>query len=202
MSPQASATPGAADRGPAQGDDVVIRTPRLTLRTVRPDDAEAFLGWRSLPEVMRYIYQEPWTPEVARERLEKWSRAPFAAPGDVLELAVEVDGTVVGEALLKWAHGDEQVEIGYAFHPAVVGLGYATEAARALLALAFDTYGFHRAYASIDAQNLASVRVAQRIGMRLEATLVENAKRPSDGAWGTEVIYALLASEHAARRRT
>jgi RimJ/RimL family protein N-acetyltransferase len=70
-----------------------------------------------------------------------------------------------------------------------------------LLSLAFDTYGFHRAFASIDAENLASVRVAQRIGMRLEATLVENAVRPADGAWGTELIYAMLASEYAARRR-
>ncbi|ACZ30597.1 GCN5-related N-acetyltransferase [Xylanimonas cellulosilytica DSM 15894] len=182
------------------GAGVVVRTARLTLRRVRPADAEAFLTWRSQPPVMRYLYLEPWTPEVARERLTAWATDPFAGPGDVLELAVEADGAVVGEALLKWKD-QQQTEIGYAFHPTVVGRGYATEATRALLALAFDTYGFHRAYASIDAENLASVRVAQRLGMRHEATLVENAVRPADGVWGTEVVYAMLASEHAARRR-
>ncbi|WP_425953775.1 GNAT family N-acetyltransferase [Xylanimonas sp. McL0601] len=183
------------------GDDVVVRTDRLTLRRVRPVDAEAFLAWRSRPEVMKYLYLEPWTPEVARERIATWAAGAFAAPGDVLMLAVEGPGGVVGEALLKWAPGEGQVEIGYAFHPDVAGLGYATEAGRVLLGVAFEQYGFHRAFARIDAENLASVRVAQRLGMRLEARLVENDLRPADGVWASEVVYALLASEHEARRR-
>ena len=184
------------------GDDVVVVcTDRLTLRSVRPADAEAFLAWRSRPEVMKYLYMEPWTPQVAQERIATWAAGPFAAPGDVLMLAVEGPGGVVGEALLKWAPGEGQVEIGYAFHPDVVGLGYATEAGRVLLGLAFERYRFHRAFARIDAENLASVRVAQRLGMRLEATLVENDLRPADGVWASELVYALLASEHEAQRR-
>ena len=186
----------------AQTADVVATTDRLTLRRARADDAEAYLSWRSRPEVMTYIYQQPWTAEIAVERLATWSRAEFTAPGDVLMLAVEaVDGHVIGEALLKRAAGAGQVEIGYAFHPDVAGLGFATEAGRELLRVAFEVYDFHRAFARIDAENLASIRVAQRLGMRLEATLVENDRRPADGAWATEVIYAVLASEHAARRR-
>lgn len=186
----------------AHTSDDVARTDRLRLRRVRPDDAAAYLTWRSRPDVMKYLYIAPWTPEVAAERLATWSSGPFAAPGDVLMLAVEEDGgDVVGEALLKWAAGTGQTEIGYAFHPDVAHLGYATEAGRELLNLAFGSFGFHRAFARIDAENLPSVRVAQRLGMRLEATLVENDRRPSDGAWATEVVYAILASEHDARRR-
>lgn len=180
-----------------------VRTPRLVLRPAGPDDAEAFLAWRSQPLVVRYMYQEPWTPEVARERLARWAAASFAGPGDVLVLAVvpdDGDGPAVGELLLKWAEGTGQVEVGYAFHPDVAGHGYATEAARALLDLAFGRYGFHRAFARIDEQNTASVRLAQRLGMRLEARLVENDVRPADGVWSTEVVYAMLAAEHGARR--
>jgi RimJ/RimL family protein N-acetyltransferase len=180
-----------------------VRTPRLVLRPAGPDDAEAFLAWRSQPLVVRYMYQDPWTPQVAREKLTRWATAPFAGPGDVLVLAVvadDGDGPVVGELLLKWAQGAGQVEIGYAFHPDVAGHGYATEAARALLDLAFGRYGFHRAFARIDEQNAASVRLAQRLGMRLEARLVENDVRPADGVWATEVVYAMLAAEHDARR--
>jgi RimJ/RimL family protein N-acetyltransferase len=190
-----------------------VRTPRLALRPAGPDDAEAFLAWRSQPLVVRYMYLDPWTPQVAQEKLAHWAAAPFAGPGDVLVLAVVVDGgrdaadgpgaaggDVVGELLLKWADGSGQVEVGYAFHPDVAGRGFATEAARALLDLAFGRYGFHRAFARIDEQNTASVRVAQRLGMRLEARLVENDVRPADGAWATEVVYAMLAAEHHARR--
>jgi RimJ/RimL family protein N-acetyltransferase len=179
--------------------DVQIETDRLRLRRVRPDDAAAFLAWRSQPEVMRYLYMPPWTPETAQTRLADWASGSFREPGDVLMLAVEADDVVVGECLLKRATGQGQVEIGYAYHPSVAGRGYATEAGRALLGLAFERFGFHRAFARIDAENVASERVVQRLGMRLEARLVENDVRPADGVWGTEVVYAMLASEWAAR---
>ncbi|GAB2473489.1 GNAT family N-acetyltransferase [Xylanimonas ulmi] len=183
------------------GGDVVVRTDRLTLRRARAEDAEAYLAWRSLPDVMKYLYQDPWTAQVAHERLATWEVGAFSEPGDTLMLAVDGPDGVVGEALLRWAPGQGQVELGYAFHPDVAGLGYATEAGRVLLSVAFEQFGFHRAFARIDAENLASVRVAQRLGMRLEARFVENDWRPADGVWASELVYAVLASEHAARRR-
>jgi len=174
-----------------------LTTERLTLRPVAPDDAEAFLAWRSSPDVVRYMYQPPWDRETAETKLRTWSSAPFEEPGDVLVLAVELDGEVVGEAMLKWAVGPRQAEIGYAVHPDVGGRGLATEAARATLGLAFGTYGFHRVYARIDDENTASVRVAERLGMRLEAHLLENDLR--DGEWSGELVYALLDREHEGR---
>jgi RimJ/RimL family protein N-acetyltransferase len=141
------------------------------------------------------MYQPPWDRETAEAKLRTWSSAPFEETGDVLVLAVEVGGDVVGEAMLKWAAGPRQAELGYALHPDVGGRGLATEAARATLRLAFETYGFHRVYARIDDENLASIRVAERLGMRREAHLLENDLR--DGVWSSEVVYALLDREHA-----
>lgn len=173
-----------------------LETERLVLRPVTPADADVFLTWRSQPDVVRYMHLPPWTPQTAADKLATWSTAPFAQAGDVLVLAVELPGTgVIGEVLLKWAEGTGQVEVGWALHPDAAGHGYATEAARALLGIAFDTYGFHRAFARVDADNLASSAVCERLGMRLEARLVENDVRPHDGAWSTSLVYALLASE-------
>ena len=115
-------------------------------------------------------------------------------------LAIEQDGVVVGEGMLKRAAGPGQVEIGYALHPEAAGRGLATEAARAVLDVAFTGYGFHRVFARIDEENGPSVRVAERLGMRCEARLVENDVR--DGAWSTEVVYALLDREHTASEHT
>lgn len=171
-----------------------LTTERLALRPVAPDDAEAFLGWRSRTDVVRYMYQPPWDLPTAQTKLRTWSSAPFEDVGDVLVLAVELDGGVVGEAMLKWAAGPRQAEIGYALHPDVAGRGLATEAAHGTLGLAFATYGFHRVYARIDEENAASVRVAERLGMRREARLVESDLR--DGAWSTELVYALLDREY------
>jgi RimJ/RimL family protein N-acetyltransferase len=183
----ASATP-AAPEWP-------LVTERLRLRPVVVDDAEAFLRWRSRAEVVRFMYQPPWDLPTAQAKLSTWSTAPFEEVGDVLVLAIEADGDVIGEAMLKWAAGARQAELGYALHPDVSGRGLATEAARATLELAFTTYGFHRVYARIDEENVSSVRVAERLGMRLEAHLLENDLR--DGVWSNEVVYALLDREHA-----
>ena len=68
-----------------------------------------------------------------------------------------------------------QGEIGFIFHPEPPGSdGYATEAARALLAVAFGDYGLHRVYGRLEPRNEASARVLERLGMRREAHLIEN----------------------------
>ena len=179
-----------------------LTTERLELRPVTPEDAGAFLVWRSRPEVARYMFQPPWTREVAERKLVDWSGAPFTMPGDVLVLAVvdRAERRVIGEVLLKWAPGTGQAEVGYGLRPDVAGVGYATEAVHAALGLAFGTYGFHRVFARLDEENTPSARVCERLGMRLEARLVESDLRPDDGVWATELNYAILASEHASGR--
>jgi RimJ/RimL family protein N-acetyltransferase len=62
-------------------------------------------------------------------------------------------------------------EIGYVLHPDHGGQGLASEAVRALLEIAFVTIGLHRVSARIDARNLRSLRLAERLGMRREAHL-------------------------------
>ncbi|HEV6952370.1 MAG TPA: GNAT family N-acetyltransferase [Promicromonospora sp.] len=181
--------------GLAPGPAWPVTTGRLRLRPVTPADAQAFLAWRSRADVVRYMYQQPWDLAAAEQKLRAWASAPFEEAGDVLVLAVEVDGVVVGETMLKRAQGPRQAELGYAVRPDAGGRGLATEAARATLALAFGAYGFHRVFARIDEENAASIRVAQRLGMRQEARLVENDVR--DGVWSTEVVYAILDREHA-----
>lgn len=90
-----------------------------------------------------------------------------------------------------------QAEIGWTLDPRHQGHGYATEAAAALAAFAFDTLGVHRLYARLDVENTGSVRVCERLGMRREAHLIEN---DLDGdRWGSEYIYAALAADIAGR---
>ena len=62
-----------------------------------------------------------------------------------------------------------------------------------MLELAFRTYGLHRVYGRLEARNLASARVLEKLGMRREAHLVEN--EWVKGEWQSELVYALLARE-------
>jgi RimJ/RimL family protein N-acetyltransferase len=90
----------------------------------------------------------------------------------------------------------ETLEVGYIFSPAHGGRGYATEAVRALLDLAFGAFGARRVVARVDARNAPSRQLLERLGVRLEAHLVEN--EWFKGELTSEVDYAVLAREWAA----
>lgn len=70
---------------------------------------------------------------------------------------------------------------------------YATEAARRLVAFGFEVMGFHRVIGRLEPRNVASARVLEKLGMRLEAHLVEN--EWVKGEWQSELVYAMLEHE-------
>ncbi|MDT4915756.1 MAG: hypothetical protein QOI15_560 [Pseudonocardiales bacterium] len=176
-----------------------LETERLILRPLDPaTDVDDVLAYQSREDVCRYIPYEPRTREVLAERIADpaRNRSTVEKEGDVAWLAVELrdTGRVIGDVVLIWASEEHQcAEIGYVFNPDVHGNGYATEACRALLGLAFDGLKAHRVTARIDARNDASGAVLRRLGMRQEAVLVEN--EFFKGEWTDEIDFAILDHE-------
>lgn len=173
-----------------------IRTERLTLRAHHEDDLESLLEYESLPEVARYLPFHPWTRETGREHLAKrLLRLGLDTPARNLGLVVEHEGRVIGDVLL-WVTDETGAkgEMGWAFRPDVAGQGFATEAAAAVLEIGFARYGLHRIIAQMDARNTASARVAERLGMQLEATPRQDYW--SKGEWTDSLVYSALASDH------
>ncbi|GAA2752300.1 GNAT family N-acetyltransferase [Amnibacterium kyonggiense] len=194
---------GHDDTARSLAPDYPIETERLLLRPIDPErDLDAMHAYRSREDVCAYIPPVP----VTRERLAETYRDPertrsvLTEPGQVLALAVVLQetGELIGDVVLFWHSAEHRSgEIGYIIGPDHQGRGYATEAARALLALGFDGLGLHRITGRIDARNPASARVLTRAGMRQESVLVEN--EWFKGAWSTEIDFAILESEWAAR---
>lgn len=179
-----------------------IATDRLLLRPLTPRDADGLLAYRSRPDVCRYLPFEPMTRGVVDERLaSQWARTDLTDEGQALTLGVEAadSGTLVGDVVLFW-HSRQHAggELGYAFNPDFGGLGYATEAAHAMLRLGFEGLGLRRIIARLDERNEPSARLARRLGMRQEARLVQN--ELFKGEWSTELDFAMLADEWLARR--
>ena len=82
---------------------------------------------------------------------------------------------MIGDKLLALRSAEHQtLEIGYVFHPDYGGQGFATETVRALVDLAFGIIGARRIIARVDTRNRRSRTLLKRIGLRLEAHLVEN----------------------------
>jgi RimJ/RimL family protein N-acetyltransferase len=176
-----------------------LRTDRLELRPFALDDVAAMHAIHSREDVARWFDWPPQSEEDVRAMIdERLSRTSIAAPGDKLDLAIVCaeTGRLIGDCLLAWRPGaaqHRQGEIGYSLHPDHQGYGYATEAARELLRLAFEELELHRVVGLLEARNAPSARVLERLGMRREAHLVENGW--VKGEWQSELVYALLDRE-------
>ena len=171
-------------------------TERLRLRLHEAEDAGWLHNLYSRPDVARYLLDEPWTMEVARDKLaERLSKTDLDGETGALALVIEYDGTPIGDVAL-WLTDREhrQGEIGWVLNPANGGQGFASEAVRAVLALGFDHYHLHRITAQMDARNSASGALARRVGLRLEAHHIQDWF--SKGEWTDTLVYARLASEN------
>lgn len=173
-------------------------TPRLRLRSFRPGDEEDVFAYRSIPEVVRYIPGDPKTrDEVADLVAERATAGRLDEKSPIMTLAVDLDGRVIGDVLVHLdgldGHDGTQAEIGWVFAPDVSGQGYATEAARALVDLAFGELGVRRVWAKLEPENVPSARVCERLGMRREALFVQGSW--FKGCWCDLAIYAVLADE-------
>lgn len=177
--------------------EIPLETERLILRPFRPEDAVRYHSYRSLPETVRYLYRDPMTMEQSIERMPVYASLDFEKESDIFVLAIQPKNAreMAGEILFKLESiRAKQGEIGWSLHPDSIGNGYATEAATALMKYGFEHFGFHRVFARIDTENVASVKVAERLGMRREGHLIEN--DAFNGRWGSEYIYAVLAAEY------
>ncbi|MBW8483241.1 GNAT family N-acetyltransferase [Actinomadura parmotrematis] len=185
-------------RHPLATLDWPVSTDRLLLRRAAPDDLDATWTYRQLPEVYEWIGSAATTYDGYRERFLRQERL-----ADVL--VVELDGRVIGDLTL-WIQDayaqeevadqakDVQAEIGWTLDPAFGGKGYATEAVRALIDVAFRGLGLRRLYAGCFSDNEPSWRLMERVGMRREQHTVKESLHRTKG-WLDGFAYALLAEE-------
>ena len=172
-----------------------LQTERLILRELRQDDFDAYASFHADPEVMRYISGSPISPTDAWRSLAvmigHWALRGYGMWG----VERKSDGIFLGRVGLWNPEGWPGLEVGWTLGREFWGLGYATEAARAALDFAFLTQDVSRLLSVIDVDNLASQRVAARLGeTRGEQRVIEFA-----GKTFTADIWS-IAREDWARR--
>jgi RimJ/RimL family protein N-acetyltransferase len=172
-----------------------LLTPRLRLRPVTDADADALFALHGNARVLRYWDSPPWDE---RERAERFIAAcrQMAEDGSGARPVIEslADGVFLGWCgLTRWNPDYRSASLGYCYHEAAWGHGYATEAAEALLGWAFDTLDLNRVQAETDTRNTASAHVLEKLGFRREGTLREDCIVNGDvsDSW----VYGLLRRE-------
>jgi RimJ/RimL family protein N-acetyltransferase len=182
-----------------------VSTDRLELRRPRSSDLDGLAVVFAKPEVWRFPYGRPFDRDETRAFLER-QQAAWDLLGYGLWIASKRDGpngeTIVGYVGLSVPTFLPEilpaVEVGWRFDPVVWGRGYATEAASAALDEGFATLGLEEICSIPQADNPASVRVAERLGMRLERE-VDLPATDQRGAV-TGAIFKITPSEWRGRR--
>ncbi len=179
-----------------------LTTKRLVLRPATPADAAATWSYRRLPQVAEWLTDLP-TELTTYER-------QFDEPDRLATTVIaEQDGRVVGDFMVRledaWAQSDapvdfraRQAELGAVLDPQETGDGLATEAVAALVEHCFTTVGVRRIVGNCFADNTASRRLMERLGMRLEERAVRESLHRS-GQWLDTLTYALLRDEWSGR---
>jgi ribosomal-protein-alanine N-acetyltransferase len=172
-----------------------LHTPRLQLREFIRADYPAFRDMDSRVEMHTFERVPPSEIET-RETLENaiinqedvsrttYKLAIIIPPGNSVRGLIKL--TREWEAIRQW-------EVSWAVHPLEWGNGYATEAAWYAMDWAFRELMAHRIVAYCHTDNLASVRVMEKLGMHREGRLRET--RWLNTQWCDEYIYSVLEKE-------
>lgn len=171
-----------------------LETKRLRLRPLSVED------W---PEIHRYMSDPQVTKWLPEGLLTKAQTQAFAtrnagdAPRAIAVISKSTAGLIGHMVFHPW-EVTRTHEIGWVFAREQQRHGYATEAAKALIAHAFETLHCHRVIATCQPENVASCRVMEKLGMRREGHFLRCIPRGGD-EWWDEYFYAILADEHTGR---
>jgi ribosomal-protein-alanine N-acetyltransferase len=145
-----------------------LETDRLRFREMHPSDAEAMFALNSDPEVVQYTGDGSFeSVEATREFLEnyipgykKYNRGRW-----VVEL--KSTGEIIGWAGLKFHEEENVTDVGYRLYKKCWGNGYATEATKACIEYGFSVLKADRIIAHARKENVASLRVLEKCGMKI-----------------------------------
>jgi len=180
-------------------DRVELTTDRLLLRRPLDTDAPAIAELAGAREIAATTYRlpHPYTLEDAREFLQLvrgWWQSDDAA---VFAITLRESGQLMGTIGLEFKP-DNKGDLGFWVGVPFWNKGYCTEAARAMLDYGFEARGLERIFAGHFAENEASGRVQQKVGMRKEGVLRHHLRR--FGEYKDVVMYGILREEWLALR--
>lgn len=148
-----------------------LETQRLILRAFCETDLDAYAEMSAEPKVMRYIgngqtlsRSEAWRSLATM--LGHWQLRGYG----MWALEERLSGVMIGRVGFWQPEGWPGFEIGWTLRQAYWGHGYATEGARVAMAYAFSKLRQSHVISLIRPENSASIRVAQKLGEKLEGT--------------------------------
>jgi len=175
----------------------MLSTDRLIIRSFLESDYADLYEYLSLKEIYHFEPGEPISLEDAKKICEERAKGPDFWAVTLIHGGKKLIGHL-------YFHQTEPVvfltwEIGFIFNPAFQNMGYASEAARAMISYAFNKLGDHRVVGYCSPENIPSWKVLENCGMTREGLRRKNTffRKDKDGKplWFDSYQYALLAED-------
>jgi ribosomal-protein-alanine N-acetyltransferase len=174
----------------------ILETERLKLRKLNLRDAGDVFEYASVPDVSKYVSWESHrtiadTKSFLKHVLFQYDKGIPASWGIILKENEKLIGT---GGFLWWSVDNSKAEIGYVISNRYWNEGYMTEALHRILGFGFDIMQLERIEARCFIENVASERVMQKCGMKLEGVL--RSSMYIKGAFRNFKLYSILRNEH------
>jgi RimJ/RimL family protein N-acetyltransferase len=179
---------------------MVLHTHRLLLREFIESDAAEANSYEADPAVVRFATHGVRSLADSLAYIQGVRREARSEIRRVFEFAIvrNGDAQLIGRCGLRLSDTEPtEAMLWYVLVQRAWGRGYAAEAARAVLTFGFEELRLHRIFVDIDPRNAASLRVAEKVGLRREGHFVETTW--TKGEWADSVVFALLDREYRAQ---
>jgi ribosomal-protein-alanine N-acetyltransferase len=182
---------------------MMFDTQRLAIRNFVPEDRgmlREIILEKEASEYAAYDYEFP-TSEEEVGKIADW----FASGDSFLAVCLKDSNTPIGYIAFGRAQDaeDSAYDLGYCFHPAYQGRGYATEACGRLIAHAFDELGADRITSGTAEANKPSRRLLGRLRFRVTGKGTVSFRKNTDGTpiEFTGLTFELTKAEFDSRRQ-
>jgi RimJ/RimL family protein N-acetyltransferase len=179
---------------------MLLVTERLMLREFAVDDWRAVFAYQNHPEFLRFYHWTVRTDVDARNFVDDFVRAQHDHPRSCYQLALtlKTDQQLIGRCGIHINDATRcEAYVSYELNPSYWNHGYVSEAASALLEFGFSQLGLLRIWACCIADNMASRRVLEKLGMHLEKCAPN--RITLKGREYVQLVYAAYAASRATR---
>ena len=176
---------------------IKFETERIKLRRLKLSDAQDIYENLQDKEIIKWTLNIPWPYEkqdaikFIRETHYRIKEKTGYALGIVLKETNRVIG-VIDIFKIDWKN--KNAELGYWLGKKYWGRGLTTEAVKLMLKFAFEKLKLHRVYASLFEENVASRRVLEKSGFKLEGIMREC--RYKHNRWHNELKFSILKNDY------
>lgn len=175
---------------------ITLLTNRLLIRDLNWNDLNFIHSLHSIPSVQEYATLTiPKSLAESKEYLENYIVEQQSSSRKEYGFCISlIDHQPIGLiGLSNNSSKFRKAELWFKLAPEYWGKGYTTEAANMILKLGFEELALHRIEAGVDTENLASIKILEKIGMRREG--LRRKILPIRGQWKDNFHYAILEED-------